>query len=188
MSAQLSVEKHVGSRAREVRRSAVLSPDHPSVLEIAASEIKKTRILEEAAVREKSVNEEQTVYAQAIHYTTRMVSVLIPMDFKPERNGKTLTDHGSDMISNSISNSVADTDSIDAESGFDDTDTPNDNGQSVIKFISRFVDKVCGDSSVSDVHLKQLHQMVPDVVAIHLETIEAVAREAKVRIQNIVRI
>ena len=133
LSAQLSVEKHVGSRAREVRRSAVLSPDHPSVLEIAASEIKKTRILEEAAVREKSVNEEQTVYAQAIHYTTRMVSVLIPMDFKPERNGKTLTDHGSDMISNSISNSVADTDSLDAESGFDDTDTPNDNGLSVIR-------------------------------------------------------
>merc|ERR1712218_392234 len=153
---------------REVRRSAVLSPDHPSVLEIAASEIKKTRILEEAAVREKSVNEEQTVYAQAIHYTTRMVSVLIPMDFKPERNGKTLTDHGSDMISNSISNSVADTDSLDAESGFDDTDTPNDNGLSVIRyggdkniwsprFVSRFVDKVCGESSISEQHLKALH-------------------------------
>merc|ERR550532_631365 len=98
------------------------------------------------------------------------------MSFKPD---KSLTDHASDMISNSISNSVADTDSLDAESGFDDTDTPNDNGLSVIKFISRFVDKVCGDSSVSDLHLRQLHQMIPDVVAIHLETIEAVAREAK---------
>ena len=110
--------------------------------EIAASEIKKGRVMDESLVKEKSVNEEQTVYAQAIHYTTRMVSVLIPMDFKPDRNGKTLMDgHGSDMISNSISNSVADTDSIDAESGFDDSDTPNDNGLSVIKFVSRFVDK-----------------------------------------------
>merc|ERR550519_104840 len=99
------------------------------------------------------------------------------MDFKPERNGKSLADH-SDMISNSISNSVADTDSIDAESGFDDTE-PNDNGLSVIKFVSRFVDKVCGESSVNDNHLKALHQMVPGVVAMHLETMEAVSREAK---------
>ena len=176
MSAQLSVERHVGSRARELRRSAILCPDDPSVLEIAASEIKKMRSLDEESVKEKSVKEEQTVYAQAIHYTTRMVSVLIPMNFKPD---KTLTDHHSDMISNSISNSVADTDSLDAESGFDDSDTPNDNGLSVIRFVSRFVDKVCGESSISDQHLKALHQMVPGVVAMHLESMEAVAREAK---------
>ena len=180
ISAQLSLEKHVGARARELRRSAILYPEQPSVLEIAASQIKKMRSLDEESVRDKAVSEEQTVYAQAAHYANRMVCVLVPLDFKQDRAGKTLTDHGSDMISNSISNSVADTDSLDAESGFDDTDTPSDNGLSVIKFISRFVDKVCGDSSVSDGHLKLLHQMVPDVVAIHLETIEAVAREAKV--------
>ena len=92
MSAQLSVEKHVGSQVREIRRSAIQS-------------------LDEASVKEKSVKEEQTVYAQAFHYTTRMVSVLISRNFKPD---KTLTDHHSDMISNSISNSVADTDSLDA--------------------------------------------------------------------------
>jgi len=178
ISAQLSVEKHVGPRAREVRKSAVLHPQEPSVLEIASNEIKKISALNEANTRERIINEEQTVYAQAIHYTTRMVCVLIPMDFKPERNGKALADHSSDMISNSISNSVADTDSIDAESGFDDTE-PNDNGISVIKFVSRFVDKVCGESSVNDNHLKALHQMVPGVVAMHLEIMEAVSREAK---------
>ena len=31
--------------------------------------------------------------------------------------------------------------------------------------MTRFVDKVCGDASVSDSHLKSLHQMVPGVVA-----------------------
>ena len=180
ISAQMSLEKHVGARARELRRSAIISPEQPSVLEIAASQIKKMRSLDEESIRAAAVSEEQTVYAQAAHYANRMVCVLVPLDFKPDRAGKSLTDHASDMISNSISNSVADTDSLDAESGFDDTDTPNDNGLSVIKFISRFVDKVCGDSSVSDLHLKALHQMVPDVVAIHLETVEAVAREAKV--------
>ena len=45
--------------------------------------------------------------------------------------------------------------------------------------MSRFVDKVCGESSISEQHLKALHQMVPGVVAMHLETMEAVAREAK---------
>jgi len=178
ISAQLSVEKHVGSRAREIRKSALLHPQDPSVLEIASNEIKKIDNLSESNKSERIINEEQTVYAQAIHYTTRMVCVLIPMDFKPERNGKGLADHTSDMISNSISNSVADTDSIDAESGFDDTE-PNDNGLSVIKFVSRFVDKVCGESSVNDNHMKALHQMVPGVVAMHLETMEAVSREAK---------
>ena len=47
------------------------------------------------------------------------------------------------------------------------------------RFVSRFVDKVCGESSISEQHLKALHQMVPGVVAMHLETMEAVAREAK---------
>jgi len=177
ISAQLSVEKHVGSRAREVRKSALLHPQEPSVLEIASNEMKKISSLSDSNKKERITQEEQTVYAQAINYTTRMVCVLIPMDFKPERNGKSLADH-SDMISNSISNSVADTDSIDAESGFDDTE-PNDNGLSVIKFVSRFVDKVCGESSVNDNHLKALHQMVPGWVAMHLESMEAVSREAK---------
>ena len=92
------------------------------------------RSLDEESVKEKSVKEEQTVYAQAIHYTTRMVSVLIPMNFKPD---KTLTDHHSDMISNSISNSVADTDSLDAKSGFDNSDTPNDNGHESMETVAR---------------------------------------------------
>ena len=73
---------------------------------------------------------------------------------------------------------MAESDSIDAESGFDDIE-PDDNGTSVIKFVSRFADKVCGESSVSENHLKALHQMIPGVVAMHLENMESVSREAK---------
>ncbi|XP_023320914.1 myotubularin-related protein 13 isoform X8 [Eurytemora carolleeae] len=178
VSAQLSVEKHTGPRAREIRKSAIIYPEDPSVLEIAASELKKWNSLEDRIKQERVIKEEQTVYSQAIHYTTRMVCLLIPMDFKPERNNKSIVDHSSDLVSNSISNSVAESDSIDAESGFDDTE-PNDNGHTVTKFVTRFVDKVCGESSVSENHLKALHQMVPGVVAMHLETMEAVSREAK---------
>lgn len=158
VSAQLSVEKHVGPRARELRKSGLLQPGSPSVLEIAATEIRKSENMEETVRRERGVSEEQTVYSQAIHYSHKMVQLLIPMDFKPDRNGKSLVDHSSDLNTNSISNSVADTDSLDAESGFDDTE-PNDNGLTVIKFVTRFVDKVCGDASVSDSHLKSLHQV-----------------------------
>ena len=178
ISAQHSVERHQGSLAREVRRSALLSPSDPSVLEIAAGEMRRAGEFTEAERSARMEKEEQTVYAQAIHYTNRMVCFLIPMNFKPDRNEKGLGEHGSELMSNSISNSVADTDSIDAESGFDDTE-PNDNGANVIKFVTRFVDKVCGESSVSEQHLRDLHQMVPDLVGMHLETMDAVSREAK---------
>ena len=49
----------------------------------------------------------------------------------------------------------------------------------VIRFVTRFVDKVCNDSSVTKDHIKSLHQMIPGVVAMHIETLEAVHREAK---------
>jgi myotubularin-related protein 5/13 len=176
------VEKHVGPRAREVRKSALLNPDQPSVLEIAASEMKRYPDMDPETRKSRMTKEEQTVYSQAIHYTTRMVCLLIPMDYRPERasgtGNRTLTDHTSDLVSNSISNSVAESDSIDAESGFDDTE-PNDNGLSVSKFVLRFVDKVCGESAVSESHLKSLHQMVPGVVAMQLEEMEKVCREVK---------
>ena len=178
ISAQHSVERHQGSRAREVRRSALLSPTDPSVLEIAASEMRRAGEFSAAEKNARIENEEQTVYAQVIHYTTRMVCFLVPMNFKPERADKGIGEPGSELMSNSNSISVADTDSIDAESGFDDTE-PNDNGANVIKFVSRFVDKVCGESSVSEQQIKALHQMVPDLVGMHLETMEAVSREAK---------
>ena len=113
-----------------------------------------------------------------------MVSVLIPMDHKPDRHGKNLTDHGSDLISNSISNSVADTDSIDAESGFDDTDTPNDNGLSVIKFVSRFVDKVCGESAISDNHLRvSIIKITIDIIKIDVTSIcETISKHARLEL------
>ena len=49
----------------------------------------------------------------------------------------------------------------------------------VIRFVTRFVDKVCNDSGVTKDHIKSLHQMIPGVVAMHIETLEAVHREAK---------
>lgn len=45
--------------------------------------------------------------------------------------------------------------------------------------VTRFVDKVCNEGGVSRDHIRNLHQMVPGVVHIHIETLEAVQRESK---------
>ena len=49
----------------------------------------------------------------------------------------------------------------------------------VIKFVTRFVDKVCHESSVSSDHIRDLHTMVPGVVNMHTEMLEMVCKESK---------
>lgn len=57
---------------------------------------------------------------------------------------------------------MAESDSLDAESGFDESEQ-TDVAAVVTKFVSRFVDKVCNDSGVTQEHVKTLHQMIPGV-------------------------
>lgn len=66
----------------------------------------------------------------------------------------------------------------DVESGFAEPE-PNEIGNKVIKMVSRFVDKVCTEGEVSEEHIRSLHQMIPGVVHIHIETLDGVFRESK---------
>lgn len=50
--------------------------------------------------------------------------------------------------------------SYDTESGFEDAES-SDVANSVVRFINRFVDKVCNESGVTNEHLKALHAMIP---------------------------
>ncbi|CAF94656.1 unnamed protein product, partial [Tetraodon nigroviridis] len=68
--------------------------------------------------------------------------------------------------------------SYDTESGFEDAES-SDVANSVVRFINRFVDKVCNESGVTNEHLKALHTMIPDIVQMHIETLDAVHRESK---------
>ena len=52
-------------------------------------------------------------------------------------------------------------------------------GTDVVRFVTRFVDKVCTESGVTEAHIKALHQMIPGVVAMHIETLEGVFSESK---------
>lgn len=108
------------------------------------------------------------------------------------------------FLSCSIAGSMAE--SYDTESGFEDAES-SDVANSVVRFINRFVDKVCNESGVTNEHLKALHTMIPgmdsitltsagngqplysffnvvvnvfaDIVQMHIETLDAVHRESK---------
>lgn len=62
----------------------------------------------------------------------------------------------------SIAGSMAE--SYDTESGFEDAES-SDVANSVVRFINRFVDKVCNESGVTNEHLKALHTMIPGMEA-----------------------
>lgn len=50
---------------------------------------------------------------------------------------------------------------------------------SIIKFISRFVDKVANESQLLETHIKQLHNYIPQAVAMHIESLEPVWKESR---------
>lgn len=61
-------------------------------------------------------------------------------------------------VYHSIAGSVAE--SFDTESGFEDSEN-SDIANSVVRFIARFIDKVCTESGVTQDHIKNLHSMIP---------------------------
>uniref|UniRef100_A0A4W5KVE8 SET binding factor 1 n=1 Tax=Hucho hucho TaxID=62062 RepID=A0A4W5KVE8_9TELE len=130
---------------------------------------------------ERVQKEESTVFSQAIHYANRMSYLLLPLDTSKNRllNRSGIGDVESvsnSYVTNSIAGSMAE--SYDTESGFEDAES-SDVANSVVRFINRFVDKVCNESGVTNEHLKALHTMIPDIVQMHIETLDAVHRESK---------
>ncbi|ROT67182.1 putative myotubularin-related protein 13 [Penaeus vannamei] len=113
---------------------------------------------------------------QAIHYANRMVFLRVPIDVNAATHRRTFNER--DTASNSITNSMAESDSLDAESGFEDQEQ-SDREASVVRFVARFVDKVCTEGGVTEEHIKSLHQMIPGVVAMHVEMLDAVYKESK---------
>ena len=154
-----------------------------SVLEIAAQQMRRWPSMTIDQRLELEANEESTIYSQAIHYANRMVYLLIPLEAgERRRREKAVAGHGEhDSVSASVTNtSVADSERSggDDESGFEEA-MAGETGAAVIRFVSRFVDKVCNEGNVTPEHVRSLYQMIPGVVAMHLETLETVSREAQ---------
>ncbi|XP_042323603.1 myotubularin-related protein 5 [Sceloporus undulatus] len=152
-----------------------------SALEIAAQQCRLWPTMAAEKQRELIQKEESTVFSQAIHYANRMSYLLLPLDTSKNRLPRSSGLGDAESISNSfITNSIAGSvaDSYDTESGFEDAET-SDVANYVVRFINRFVDKVCTESGVTNEHLKGLHVMIPDIVQMHIETLDAVHRESK---------
>lgn len=67
------------------------------------------------------------------------------------------------FVFRSIAGSVAE--SFDTESGFEDSEN-SDVANSVVRFVARFIDKVCTESGVTQEHIKSLHSMIPGTALI----------------------
>ncbi|CAO2601264.1 Myotubularin-related protein 5 [Lemmus lemmus] len=156
--------------------------DERSALDVASEQRRLWPTLSREKQQELVQKEESTVFSQAIHYANRMSYLLLPLDSSKsrllrERAGLgDLESASNSLVTNSMAGSVAE--SYDTESGFEDAETCDVAG-TVVRFINRFVDKVCTESGVTSDHLKGLHVMVPDIVQMHIETLEAVYRESK---------
>lgn len=141
-------------------------------------------------------DEESTVYSQAVHYANRIVCMRIPLDVASRipKSTNNVQPVSSDFQNTNLENSSQKTHSVndseqnpsnsDEESGFEDEVNGfgvnnSEVAAGVIKFVTRFVDKVCMNSSVGEEHIKALHQMIPQVVAMQIETLDSVYRESK---------
>ncbi|XP_063316522.1 myotubularin-related protein 5 isoform X2 [Pelmatolapia mariae] len=166
-----NLEQHVASsNRREI-----------GALELASEQSRLWPTLSKEMQMERVQKEESTVFSQAIHYANRMSYLLLPLDTSKNRLLRSSGLGDVESVSNSyVTNSIAGSmaESYDTESGFEDAES-SDVANSVVRFINRFVDKVCNESGVTNEHLKALHAMIPDIVQMHIETLEAVHRESK---------
>uniref|UniRef100_F6YJ40 SET binding factor 2 n=1 Tax=Monodelphis domestica TaxID=13616 RepID=F6YJ40_MONDO len=152
-----------------------------TAMDLAAEQLRLWPTLSKEMQQELVQKEESTVFSQAIHFANLMVNLLVPLDTSKNKLLRTSAtgdwESGSNsIVTNSIAGSVAE--SYDTESGFEDSEN-SDIANSVVRFITRFIDKVCTESGVTQDHIKSLHCMIPGIVAMHIETLEAVHRESR---------
>uniref|UniRef100_A0A672IKS0 SET binding factor 2 n=1 Tax=Salarias fasciatus TaxID=181472 RepID=A0A672IKS0_SALFA len=155
--------------------------DDQTAMDLAAEQLRSWPGLGKEKQQELVKNEESTVFSQAIHYASLMVYLLVPLDTSKNKLLRSTPaadwESGSNsIVTNSIAGSVAE--SFDTESGFEDSES-SDVANSVVRFVARFIDKVCTESGVTQEHIKSLHSMIPGIVAMQMEALEAVHRESR---------
>ncbi|XP_074853519.1 myotubularin-related protein 13 isoform X4 [Carettochelys insculpta] len=176
-----SKEDNQKMHLKRKEKNSVGLDQEKTAMDLAAEQLRLWPTLSKETQQELIQNEESTVFSQAIHFANLMVYLLVPMDTSKNKLLRASAtgdwESGSNsIITNSIAGSVAE--SYDTESGFEDSEN-NDIANAVVHFITRFIDKVCTESGVTQDHIKSLHCMIPGIVAMHIETLEAVHRESR---------
>ena len=146
-----------------------------NALRVAAVELSKWNHLDEQVKSKLAEAEEKVVFSHIFDYTNRMINLLCPMEVS--KANRRIGDAHDMSASNSIANSVAESDSIDAESGFEDQEHV-EKGENVAKFVLRFADKVCSETRITEAHIKSVNQMIRGAVPMHIETLEDVTAQA----------
>ncbi|KAM9409168.1 LOW QUALITY PROTEIN: myotubularin-related protein 13 [Pholidichthys leucotaenia] len=159
--------------------SAVDRDEEQTAMDLAAEQLRLWPCLSKEKQQEL-VKNGSTVCSQAIHYASPH-GYPVPLDTSKNkllRNTPAADwESGSNsIVTNSIAGSVAE--SFDTESGFEESET-SDVANSVVRFVARFIDKVCTESGVTQDHIKSLHSMIPGIVAMQMEALEAVHRESR---------
>ncbi|BES90651.1 Myotubularin protein [Nesidiocoris tenuis] len=154
----------------------------PSALEIAAEQMRLLPTIAAEKLAELACSEESTVYSQAIHFANRMVYLVVPVDVVNCQNCKPPVSWDQHSSTNMTNRSSVGESESGSESGFDEAEGHygiSTGTADVIKVVTRFVDRVCTEGGVNSEHVRSLHQMIPGVVHMHVETLEAVHRESK---------
>ncbi|EPY83248.1 hypothetical protein CB1_000586001 [Camelus ferus] len=159
-----------------------------TAMDLAAEQLRLWPTLSKSTQQELVQREESTVFSQAIHFANLMVNLLVPLDTSKNKLLRTSApgdwESGSNsIVTNSIAGSVAE--SYDTESGFEDSEN-NDIANSVVRFITRFIDKVCTESGVTQDHIKSLHCMIPvgEQTVVRSFPIASITKEKKITMQN----
>ncbi|XP_026524152.1 myotubularin-related protein 13 isoform X2 [Notechis scutatus] len=169
---------------QHLKQKEKFSEDHgqeKTAMDLAAEQLRLWPTLSKETQQQLVQSEESMVFSQAIHFANLMVYLLVPLDTSKNKLLRMSAtgdwESGSNsIVTNSIAGSVAE--SYDTESGFEDSEN-NDVANAVVRFITRFIDKVCTESGVTQDHIRSLHCMIPGIVAMHIETLEAVHRESR---------
>ncbi|XP_071955924.1 myotubularin-related protein 13-like [Antedon mediterranea] len=143
-----------------------------SPLEVSAERLKIWPDISDDVKKTLMSNEEGIVYSQAIHFANHMVCMRVPLDTR-KRLVNSISMEGESCGSSNLTSSAGGSDSFEGDGNYESSDT------TVIKFVSKFVDKVCTETGVTSEPLKKLHSMIPGIVAMHIEMLEAVYRESK---------
>ena len=167
------------SNAMNLNDNFSQQPIEKSVLELSALELRMNDSLTPSARKERVDGEEQTVYSQAFVYIHNMIYLMCPLDMVGAGlSRRRKYEDFENAASNSISNSMAETDSLDGESGFEEQELSNSQ-QQIIKNVLRFAEKVCNESQVPEQKMRVLEDMVRSTVSMHMEQLEEVSREAR---------
>ncbi|CAK8676970.1 unnamed protein product [Clavelina lepadiformis] len=153
-------------------------------MKIAAIQLENWKEHSSTQQQNISAAEEGVVFSQAMHVAQQMVFMLVPLDSSSVNRGKFLRAATGDETSSnsfftgSLPGSI--NGSMDDEAMYDNSKAEeSDLANTVVKFISKFVDRACTEASITSEHTTMLLNKIPAMVHMQFESLQDVCLESK---------